>query len=352
METIFNNLTIVIPTANRQSFVLRLLRSLVLQKCPFQILILDGSFEENYSEFSEEWGGLNVCYKKYDPELSLYHRLKDGYEHIKTPYAVMCGDDDLIITSSLACVTKHLENNPEYVFSQGLIWSCILDESGKPAVSYYSESSCLNYSPVLDRVSAYIGYDYRPLMYAVHSVEVYKIMLKEITSDWSHDHQFCEILFNAIVLCYGKAEIIRVPYMIRQGHSNSTTNTLLSWSEKIDEKNFCSDQEALLNTLAKHVTKNHGYWHGKVMHHLRFGWHSYLSRYAPNRISTVILMSKRNMQLGEKIFGILYSIMTILIGPKRQFIKPDNHLDSLFPTDHPIEIELNLISKFPNGILK
>ena len=110
-----SQLSIVIPTYNRQSYVLRNIR--ILSSTLASIYILDGSPDPIPSAITTKFPD-NICYSHLP--ISLLERLRSVLPSLTTRYTVLLGDDDIYIPSTLHHLISFLDSNPFYSSASGL----------------------------------------------------------------------------------------------------------------------------------------------------------------------------------------------------------------------------------------
>ena len=101
-----SNVTIVVPTRKRYSYLLRLLKFYQCYNLDLKILVLDSTpYDPSNDELIKLLSSQNILWKKYDSDLPFWDRISKGTEFIETEYVTMCGDDDFIIPAALTeCV--------------------------------------------------------------------------------------------------------------------------------------------------------------------------------------------------------------------------------------------------------
>jgi glycosyltransferase domain-containing protein len=94
-------LTIVITTFNRPDYIKRHLTFLDLNRCIYDIIILDGSNKNNQIKNSNtihKLKHINVIHRTYPEDMNCAFRIKMGLREISSPYTLLFADDDFILT--------------------------------------------------------------------------------------------------------------------------------------------------------------------------------------------------------------------------------------------------------------
>ena len=95
------NLTILITTYNRYSFLKRLLTFYQSFNTDVKIIVLDSSSikildEELILKLHQK----NILWKKYDNKIFIANKINYGCKYITTRFAVLCADDDFLFPNS------------------------------------------------------------------------------------------------------------------------------------------------------------------------------------------------------------------------------------------------------------
>jgi len=111
-----DELTVVIPTYNRRKY---LERSLCYwgQK-DFEVIVADGSQQKFVGKMPS-----NVSYYYFDSQVSIGQRFFTAVKKVRTPYVVLCADDDFLSESGLLACIDFLNNFPDHVSAQGHVMS-------------------------------------------------------------------------------------------------------------------------------------------------------------------------------------------------------------------------------------
>jgi len=247
------DVTIVIITYNRYPFLIRLLKFYEQYKYRFQFLILDSSNHQASDQakfFSQKD---NIDYKKYDSSILFSDKIADGCKYIKTPFAVLCPDDDFLIPSSIIKAKNYLSTNLDYSSAHGIHFAHTqINEISKKGFSInpiYKFGSSPELDSATDRLKGYfIGQAGHYPMYAVHRVDLFKkiwIETKEYISDWG----LSELFPCALSFIYGKMKVLPVFYASREPNT-------FNWINKERRQEMYSEEKInkAVDGLAKHLS--------------------------------------------------------------------------------------------------
>lgn len=96
-------LTIIIPTKDRPDKLKRILLYAYAKDDyeKFDYMILDSSNAENKLKAMSYVSNFLIKYKSYNQDINVFDKIKDGARYIKTPYVMICGDDDFYISENI-----------------------------------------------------------------------------------------------------------------------------------------------------------------------------------------------------------------------------------------------------------
>ena len=115
------NISVVIPTCNRKTRLLSLLKNLDESLYPLKEIIIVDSGEERlepaeYKAFSK----LNIIYT--DSEKSVCIQRNKGIALVKSPWVFLCDDDIEVPRDYLQELTDHIKKHKEAVAVSGLVF--------------------------------------------------------------------------------------------------------------------------------------------------------------------------------------------------------------------------------------
>jgi glycosyltransferase domain-containing protein len=216
-------ITVIIPTYNRSRELSRQLHFLSSFKQHYRILILDGGSEESRreNEMTCSMYG-NVEHHEFDPNLHLGLRLHLGLQLVKTPYVLICGDDDLFFPQGVTECIDFLELNPDYSASIGQVWT-LRYFPNKPLIAQgimlgtdLNTGGSIDHERFISRTMFYFAYNAIgsiPLFYAVRrtdqTLKAFALMTPNIK------YSSMELLTNCMLLIDGKVEILKSAFGLR-----------------------------------------------------------------------------------------------------------------------------------------
>ena len=115
-----NCLTIVLTLKGQHNFTKRWLAWAETEKCPYKILIADGSIEDTIKLHLENKKYKNIKYEYYrfppDNDLNAWFlKIKQIHEKVETDYVIQADNDDFILFKNLPRNIKILDDNPDGV---------------------------------------------------------------------------------------------------------------------------------------------------------------------------------------------------------------------------------------------
>tara|TARA_B110000438_G_scaffold300036_1_gene351504 strand:- start:193 stop:1281 length:1089 start_codon:yes stop_codon:yes gene_type:complete len=218
-----NDITIIIITYNRYSFLLRLLNFYDSYEHNFNFLILDSSndaFEEKINKFINR---KNFIYKKFSSKIFFAKKISEGCKFITTQFSVLCADDDFLIPKGIIESKNFLIKNKDYSSAHGLYFNHTgYENSIKKGFSIgkinniVDKNSSAEESLPEERLRAYFSNEL-PLypLYALHRSKLFKLIWEETgknITDWG----LSELCPSALSITYGKMKILNVFYSSRE----------------------------------------------------------------------------------------------------------------------------------------
>ena len=217
--------TIIIPTINRSEFLIRLLKYYNETGFKGCICIGDSSTREHVEKTKKVIeslrSDLNIRYLEF-PGLDCSNTKERLVATIDTPYAALCGDDDILITPALEKSVEFLDEHLEFNAAWGRAIKIRLESEGgahgrivkcarkiQPVVE--GDSACKR---LLNWVN--FGTD---VIFAVHRTECFKKMYLEDTYLIEEHHAHGGIPATITSVINGKVKELPKLYLIRQTHS-------------------------------------------------------------------------------------------------------------------------------------
>ena len=252
---------ILIPTKDREDFILRTIKYYVSINSSHPIFIGDAS-----SQSSEELV-LKAAENKIDVYYFHWENLNDrktwsklAQEASKTniiDYCAYHGDDDFFVSESLSKCAEFLDDNPAYATSQGRAFSFELNEDGPYGivkdVGIYWNKKELKGKTSLERLKE-ISSNYWVPIFSVHRI-------KEFIDDISNgidsviDRNFGELTNSLTMAMRGKSKFIDCLYLARNIHSGIDHPTTLAW---VTGENWHLSYIELIKSLSIVLSNNDG----------------------------------------------------------------------------------------------
>ncbi len=189
-------LSIIVPSIGRHDFLNRI---------------------QNYYNGSN----FNVIIQNY-PNKTVKQCMIDGNLKINTPYAVFCGDDDLIIPSGANAAMDFLDTNREYIACNGnaeLFKTHDDTPYGKVAAITPYRLLGLEYDLSCNRINV-LHQNYFVNIFSIHRtgpwLEMWAKRSDEVEANNSLDTELVPVYLSAFL---GKTKHLNIPYLKRQVHA-------------------------------------------------------------------------------------------------------------------------------------
>jgi glycosyltransferase domain-containing protein len=286
-----SELTLVVPTHNRHTFLSRVLE--YFSSAQFPILVADSS---EYL-FPEECR-FGIGYFHYSGSLFVT-KLVDVFEKVKTTYVVICADDDFIVPESLERCVRFLNHNPGYSSVQGQYVT--YRNSGRipmrPAYTHAIGLDTAADSPA-ERLKTQFG-RYMHQSYSVHRTDTLKTFFQDMRSiNLVNPTNLLEIgiaMYGAIrgghkvlPIFYGAREVIRTSY-------GSTTDDL---ERIVSSESHRDEYAAFRGAAARFLASTHNMGMTEANRIISDTMEIYLSwdRDARRSLSGLIARAKRGLE--------------------------------------------------------
>jgi glycosyltransferase domain-containing protein len=166
-----------VPTFNRPPDLARLLTSLARQGAPFPVLVLDSSGDEARAANAALVGRLPLEARllAFEPSITPFEKFWRGAEAVRTEFAALCADDDVVLLDALPPLVRHLQREPGVAAAHGLYFTFYLaDHVGLTSLVYAGRS--FDGGQPLDRL-ADLFRRYEAVTYAVYRTAVMRHVL-------------------------------------------------------------------------------------------------------------------------------------------------------------------------------
>ena len=254
---------ILIPTINREEFLIRTIEYYASINSPHPIYIGDASIKSHEEEvLIAAKNSVKVYYFHWEGEgdrRTLQRLAEEANKINNTQFCAYHGDDDFFVPQSLSTCAEFLQENPSYATAQGRAITIRLKSDGPYGdladLCIYWNKKELNAETSLERLKE-ISLNYFTLMFSVHRII-------ELIEDYSNgietvkDRALGEYINTLSIAIRGKSKFIDCLYMARGIHSNNFANlkdrTKFQW---ITEKGWHQSYSALVESLSLVLSKN------------------------------------------------------------------------------------------------
>lgn len=253
-------LTIVIPTKNRPSFLLRTLDYYRQQHFGYPIVVADSSAPDRLNQVQPAIDlikrDLVLEYRTYPADLQFADKLADALATVETPCVALGADDDFFVPPTLTEAAEFLQAYPDYAVAHGE--SLVLSLSSGTAYGSIERLSVYNQRAIehpdsLERFFDHLAH-YSTTWYSVQRTE--KLVENfDKTRALGADIRFGELLPSCLSLIQGKAKKLNRLYMVRQGGRKPkeyAASDLYDWIASPDWPNqYAAFRDRLAETLVQ-----------------------------------------------------------------------------------------------------
>lgn len=242
--------TVVIPEHNRPERLKRLLDYYLFYNC--NIIVTDSSdIRFKYADLYKQ-----IYYVHY-PKKHLAEKLVLIFDKIKTPYVVMCADDDYIIPSAIVRMVDFMKRHPEYRSAQGIYARYYPLENNSVFLEYPQMiNNGLNDDSPNSRLSHLMS-SYYQFYYAVFEKELFiESINSTIIQGKCKLQNLC--LLELYLSMYGaicaKHAILPVLYCMREYISDSAGSYIPNLSNLVENQQSKDEIEYLIKKLSNLIS--------------------------------------------------------------------------------------------------
>ncbi|HRD75605.1 MAG TPA: TIGR00180 family glycosyltransferase [Hyphomicrobiaceae bacterium] len=286
--------TLVMPTYNRVEDLRRNLLFQDAQGLTARVLVLDSSRpdikERNKRTINSV--GLDIEHLTYDPATHPFDKFADGINRVRTPYASLCADDDLLLMGGLRASLAALAREPAAAVAHGyyFLFGHLQDTTN------IDITTMLYASPSIDDDEPHLRLrtlmrSYQALTYGVFRTPVIQELYRSMGNLQSL--MLRELISGAIPVLRGKS--LRVPelYMARAHATGDDSGRKrwhpLEWFMR-DAPGLMAEyaeyRRLLINALADSKPARPAEQHGRLIDAIHAG---YLFKHMPPRVQDYVI---------------------------------------------------------------
>lgn len=231
------NLTILLPIKNRPHFTLRVMRYLEYIKCPYRIIIGDGSIDDKTSLLLSRqiFHNLYYSYIKYDYDINYFkfiEKMDKMMSLVQTKYVAWFCDDDFINIDELKQGLIFLNNNNDFSFYSSKVINFELKNSvadgSRGDLVIGDDVYSMRSSIAVDIVDRFKNFNkLRPFDTGIHKKENLKKVFQECLASKVSHHFEMDFLAKYIILISGKVFVSDEVGVLRQHNTPNSAGSLI-----------------------------------------------------------------------------------------------------------------------------
>ncbi len=242
--------TILIPTHNRHRYLKRILE--YYQDEAVSIIVAD-STKDAYKVSNQ--GRSSVQYFHL-PAYTLPSKLEWSINKVKTPYVVMCSDDDFTVPGAIYKSIQFLKQNKEFIAVQGNCISYNKKKAGEDKLEYsvlYEDLLCfkIDSSDPFERLKNLFS-SYRTLFTAVHYTQNLQVAF-EGAGNTVKNLFLNEYLTAIIPIVTGKYAELPIFFQVREYAEDSDDKTTDGINKIFYKNRYVTEKENYLDLITKKV---------------------------------------------------------------------------------------------------
>ena len=254
-SSIFDKVTLMIPTFNRPLYLFRILDYYSLNAPGLKILVGDSSSNENKEtnrKIISSFQNLDIMYVgDYSSDVHTFVKVCGMSKYVNTQFCVICADDDFVTPDGIAQSAEFLEKNSDYTIAHGhyiAFWIEADKFCWEPCYAYESSTSP---DSVTRFLSYFANYD-TATFYAVHNTEFLRMIFSEVAG-YGEQSIMDEISLSMLTLICGKMKHLDVFYMAREKASIPPRYKYLDYF--VREGTFGQKYTKFRQTLSLHLSQ-------------------------------------------------------------------------------------------------
>jgi glycosyltransferase domain-containing protein len=258
----FSQLTIIIPTYNRQRFIFR--QFLHWKDTNVNLIFLDGS-ESPINQQLKNMILQNNRFFYYNSQGSVGQRLLIASQLISTPYAITCNDDDYLFKSGIYSSIELLNSRNDLVACRGQTIRAYIS-SDKKILSFTQvfnklENFNANQNNVLERLEyAFLNYNAATLFSVLRTWVWKESWVKGYNQNFSSTN-VSEFFQSISVYIHGKLTCLNSPYILETNENGAidtiSDNRSLLFSDWVNSEKYILERINFIDSLANELTTKH-----------------------------------------------------------------------------------------------
>jgi glycosyltransferase domain-containing protein len=268
MKAQTNQLTIMLAQYGRHQFSDRFFSFLQKTGCPYPIIYADGNadgFSVDLCKTYKDCLDIELVeYKQSQKFQDYFTMMVKGLEAVKTPYVMLCDNDDFIIQSSIEKLLIFLNNNPAYVSAGSPIIEMQIDNfstnfTGKKStlVGRYAHFRDEEPLPSWEDQINDTFLEFQPNFYHIYRREVLLKIWKEILECDFSDLTIMEFYYQLRAPTFGKQySDPSITHYIRQSGTGSWESKDYDFSRQLVYNDLPKDIRLVADRIGKILSEN------------------------------------------------------------------------------------------------
>ena len=275
-------LTIIIPTYNRNIRLFRLLKYFETVNFNPLILILDSSTKHNsILDLRSLKKKSNIIHYTYN-DVSPIEKICHGIQHVSTPYALICADDDFISPNAILECISFLESHLDYYSVQGryiAFWIKNYELIRYNPAYFQGRNLYTNNSNCQNRFEHFFS-SYTPIVYSVLRYDILKELCQIVNiPELLHNNAstLIELIFPFLVLIYGNYKMLPIFYAAREGVLPYPRKIYPTVCSLLTNNEYSSIVNSFYNLLESIIMKRYSYSKAQSTKIVSVGLNNYLN---------------------------------------------------------------------------
>ncbi len=300
--TLLSDLTLIVPTYNRQNYVLRVMH--FWSNSAVTIHVLDGTAIPISSNTLKNFGS-NINY--HHMPITFQERLYKAIDLVKTPYVALLCDDDFYVPSSLEKCIKYLKEHDDFIACIGRTLGFFSITKNILYVPLYSDMKSVLSPNIEKRMIEHMNPYNISTMYAIHKTETWKKTIATCCPPnfISSCPYLVEIIIELTTCFQGKAKVIDDLMWVRNTQNpcidNDEWNRKLRFDLWIKNPRYKTEIAFFYENTTSELSKIGNMNRNEVLRVLKLAVNALIEFYGPSKKSIIEAFSNIERQLVKLI---------------------------------------------------
>lgn len=269
-----NNLTLILLVHDNTKFPERWIEYANFIKLPYKIYIADGGKTNLFNQYINKNLinlNLDIDYIKYDHEKNFTDYYKKSYDilsKVKTPYVLICSDDDFVLPSGIDQALNFLNSNPDYSSARGEILGIKFYKYSNQEKTYGFDyeitthssqvSTNLEHENIEERLFSHLK-NFQITFFDIHKTKDLQFAYQKLLELNPEAYILHEFITSGFTVLKGKVYRGNFPYLIRDHGPSGTTykeKKIITHLDWLTKTSWGTEYNSMINAFIYYINEN------------------------------------------------------------------------------------------------